>query len=140
MYSTYNFEKYPKEGRKIFFFVISCALIYFLVFYPARKNNLLKNGKYVIAEIQDRMYVRHRYDPVYIYHVKGVTYSATESQMIQGVRDFSKADIGKRYLAIFDSLNPHNVCLLHENPVPDNVESPYDGWEEMPHFPLNKNE
>jgi hypothetical protein len=132
MYSNNTFGKYPKEGLKIFLFFLSVALIYIVIVYPLKRKRLVRHAKYTVGMVIDRTYIKGSYDPVYVYDVNQIHYTGTEANIIQGPKNFSAEDIGKKYVVLYDSTAPKSACLLHKNPIADTVTVPLNGWDEIP--------
>lgn len=45
---------------------------------------------------------------------------------------FDDDDIGKRFVVVFDSIDPGTSCLLHWYLLPDSVDAPLIGWSKLP--------
>lgn len=71
------------------------------------------------------------------------SYSVNEKKFIEKSRasddDFSKSDVGKRFLVKYVEGEEDLSYLLLKYPVPDSVKSaPLDGWKELPEWAKNK--
>lgn len=122
------------------YFLISIGIFIVLSFvyrYTILLPKYQERGRYTVGIFNDFSAKKGgAYDAFFDYSVNGKNFRGRSGASDD---DFSKSDVGKRFLVKYVEGEEDLSYLLLKYPVPDSVKSaPLDGWKELPEWAKNK--
>lgn len=84
-------------------------------------KNAKKNAKYTVAYVTSNWHPKNNNGAGtdFVFNIKGEKFNGLYAYRL---------DKGKKYILLYDSLQPENYILLYDHQLPDTIKAPVNGW------------